>query len=171
MHERVIKFCCHQEFSLQIRCSCRCHTVLKYLLPCFPRSAHRMFFFFVFSHFPESRVIQRAVASCPRCLSPADLIEQETVTRVFFVPVWRSKASGPIVACNNCGFRMSMEEFSNMQEQQQRQGGYQNPTLPDSGPGYPTPQPPASAQRSCWNCGASAEATFAFCPYCGATLQ
>ncbi|KAF6152804.1 hypothetical protein GIB67_004633 [Kingdonia uniflora] len=109
-----------------------------------------MFFFFVGGISPQVRqVLKPDAARCIRCGSLADLVEEEKVLKLFFVPVWRWLGKEPVIYCNNCST-------------------FFPPSTSLPPPPSHMPSPPDGLR--CHSCARVVDPQFSFCPYCGYSL-
>ncbi|XP_021652009.2 uncharacterized protein LOC110643818 [Hevea brasiliensis] len=111
-----------------------------------------MFFFFVGGVEQQVRqVLKSGVGRCINCGSMADLVENDKVLKLFFVPVWKWPSKEPAVYCNNC-----------------------NLMFPRSFPLPPPETHPSDSVVSeslrCRFCDRVVEPEFRFCPFCGSSL-
>uniref|UniRef100_A0A7C8ZHH3 Zinc-ribbon 15 domain-containing protein n=1 Tax=Opuntia streptacantha TaxID=393608 RepID=A0A7C8ZHH3_OPUST len=107
-----------------------------------------MFFFFFIGGVDQQvrQVLKSGVGRCINCGSRADLVDYDTVLKVFFVPVWRWPGKEPLLHCDSCNLFFP-----------------QSVSLP------PPHEAVADAIR-CQSCERPLEADYRFCPYCGVAL-
>jgi Zn finger protein HypA/HybF involved in hydrogenase expression len=132
------------------------------------REREREMFFFFFGGVNQEvrKEIHKGFAVCPRCDSPADLVEYDNVFRAFFIPLWRWSGDNPAIACESCGFLMPMSQFQTLQEAALKR--FKPPAPPPAAAGRRQQDwTPTAPMLRCWSCASPVDPSFRFCPQCG----
>jgi Zn finger protein HypA/HybF involved in hydrogenase expression len=134
------------------------------------REREREMFFFFFGGVNQEvrKEIHKGFAVCPRCDSPADLVEYDNVFRAFFIPLWRWSGDNPAIACESCGFLMPMSQFQTLQEAALKR--FKPPAPPPAAAGRRQQDwTPTAPMLRCWSCASPVDPSFRFCPQCGSS--
>ncbi|XP_047329061.1 uncharacterized protein LOC124932472 [Impatiens glandulifera] len=105
-----------------------------------------MFFFFAGGVQQQvKKVLKSGAGRCINCGSAADLVENEKVLKLFFVPVWRWPGKEPLMHCDNCNIFFFPTKFNL--------------------------HPPVLDKIRCNFCSREVNNTdYRFCPFCGSGL-